>query len=122
MPDDVSIDIALEDEDPVAIRLLLEETGAEQITQVREKGLAGIGEGLFAIMGLQALANLIIRLLPLTKPGVVVDTRGSKVRIRKDANLPRGNVLVITKTGVRSTLYQPQAVEVSNLLKAGASE
>jgi hypothetical protein len=117
VPSDVSIDLFLEGEDTAAMRKMIEDSGAGQISQVSERGLTGIEECLFAIMAVQALANLIIRLLPLMKSGVIVDARGSKVRIRKDRSLPNGSVIVIAKSGEKSTLHEPSEVTISNLLQ-----
>jgi hypothetical protein len=117
MSDDVSIDVSLQDENPAAIRKMLQEAGAQQITEASVRGLTGVEECLFAIMGVQALANLVIRLLPLLKSGVIVDARGSKMTIRKDNRLPPGSVTTITKAGAKSTVHQPAEVALSNLLQ-----
>ena len=117
MPDDVSIDLFLEGEDTAAMRKMLEDSGARQISRVSQRGLTGIEELLLAIIAAQALANLIIRLLPLMNTGVMVDARGSKVSIRKDRSLPNGSVIVITKSGEKSTFHEPSEVTISNLLK-----
>jgi hypothetical protein len=119
MPNDTNIDLSLESEDPEIIRKMLEEAGARNVSQVSERGLTGVEITLLAIMAIQALANLIIRLSPLLKSGIIVDVRGSKVRIRKDKALPRGDVLVITKKGEKSTLHQPSEAKISTLLQLG---
>lgn len=121
MSTDAEIDISLEGEDTPVIRKMLDEAGAREITQVDRRGMTGIEVALFAIMATQALANLVIRLLPLLRSGVIVDARGSKVTIRKDKRLPRGDVIVIAKEGEKSTLHQPEEVTVSNLLEPTAS-
>ena len=89
---------------------MLDEAGARQISQANKKGLTGIEIALFAVIAVQALANLIIRLLPLSKSGIIVDARGSKVSIRKDKRLangddPRGDGLI----GVSGFLEEPEA-------------
>jgi hypothetical protein len=52
-----------------------------------------------------SLANLIIRLSPLWKCGVIVDARGARVLTKKDCDLPKGTVLVIAPDGTESKLH-----------------
>lgn len=117
MPKDIRIDLSLENEDPAATETVLGEAGARDIEKVSEKGFTGVEILFFATMALPALTNLVIRLSPLLKSGVVVDARGSRVRIRKDNSLPRGDVLVLTKKGEKSTLHAPSEAKLSPLLR-----
>jgi hypothetical protein len=113
---DIRVDLSLKSEDPATIKAMLEEAGARQVDQVSEKGLTGIEISFLAVITLTALANLVIRLLPLLQVGVVVDARGSRVRI-SEGGLPRGHVLVLTKDGEKSTLHEPSEVELLPLLQ-----
>lgn len=117
MASDFSIDVFLEGEDPTAILNNLQDAGAGQIKQVKEKAFTGLEIALFAIIGTQALANLVIRLSSLAKAGVFVDARGSKVTIRKDRVLPRGSIIILTNDGQKSTFHGPKEVTIANLLQ-----
>ena len=49
---------------------------------------------------LPALVDSILNLREkLVKPGITIDTRGSKILIETDANLPGGAILLVDKDG-----------------------
>jgi len=113
--EDVSIDLFLKGEDQAVVRAMVEGAGAKSISQLKEKAMTGIELVLLATIAIQALANVVIRLAPLAKSGIVVDARGQKVRIRKDKSLPNGHVVIISKTGVKVTMHEPSEVKFLNI-------
>ncbi len=116
MTPDIDLELTFSDESPEQIQALLEQLGASDVVQQKQRGAAGIEFAFVAMIAVQVLANLVIRLLPLWKAGVVVDARGSRVFTYKDADLPRGSVTVLAKDGTKSTLHQPSELDVNGVL------
>jgi hypothetical protein len=114
----INVDISVTDESPEEIMTVLNEVGAQKVREVKERGFTGIEIVVVGVLIANALANLIIRLSPLWKCGVVVDTRGSRVLTTKDCDLPRGTVLVISPDGKQSTFHEPSEVDSASLVKA----
>ena len=67
------------------------------------------------------LANAVIDLRErLTRPGIKIDTRGPKILVSIDSNLPKGTILIVDKSGAK--LYERDAIKgapelVEKLLK-----
>lgn len=96
-------------------------SGGHDVTATTERGFTGIE---FVVLGLIAtggLANIVMRLLPLWKCGVIVDARDANVVTRKDCDLPRGTVLVLEADGTRSTFHEPSQVQLHELLQAATA-
>jgi phosphoribosyl-dephospho-CoA transferase len=117
MEERLNVDIALLGESPQAVLAILEEMDAENVEQINERGMTGIETVIVCSIIASVLANLIMRLVPLWKCGVIVDARGARVLTKKEPDLPPGTVLVIARNGVRSTLHKPSQVEIDSLLK-----
>ena len=118
MTQDIDLELTFTDESPEQVQALLEQLGASEVVQQKQRGAAGIEIAFVAMIAVQVLANLVIRLLPLWKAGVVVDARGSRVFTYKDRDLPRGSVLVLSKDGTQSKLHQPSELDVNGVLES----
>jgi phosphoribosyl-dephospho-CoA transferase len=116
----LNIDVSVMDESPDEILTALKEAGAENVKEVKQRGFTGIEIVLVGTLLANALANLIIRLTPLWKCGVVVDARGSRILTKKDCDLARGVVLVISPDGTQSKFHQPAEADSGSLIKAFA--
>lgn len=114
----LNVDVAVMDESPEDIQTALKEVGAENVKEVKQRGFTGIEIVVVGTLVANALANLIIRLTPLWKCGVIVDARGSRVLTKKDCDLPRGTVLVISPDGTQSKFHQPSEIDSGSLIKA----
>jgi hypothetical protein len=116
MDNPLNVDVSFKDEAPEEVMAILNEIGAEQVEQVQQRALTGVEFVVLAILAANALANLVIKLLPLWKCGVVVDARGPRVLTRKNCDLPRGTVLVIHKDGTETKLHKPSGLELASLI------
>ena len=117
MSAEIDLDISFTDESSDAVTGLLQQVGAKQVEKVPQRGMTGIEIVIVGVLIANALAGLVIKLLPLWKAGVVVDTRGKRVLVEKSAALPRGTVLVIAKDGTHHTLEKPTSDQVDGLIK-----
>ena len=122
MTNSIEFDLSFKDESAQEALSVLKEVGAKDAVQVPKRGFTGVEIAIIGILGAQAFANLIIKLLPLWKCGVVVDARGSKVATRKDCSLPQGSVLVISKSGIQTNLERPSGFEMNSLIEKIISE
>jgi hypothetical protein len=120
--DEFGVDLTVDSANASEAHKILEQGGARDLAEAREMGLTGVEISVLAIMALPALVNAVIRLSQLFKSGVVVDARGSRVRITRSKDLPSGSVLVLGKDGQKSTLHQPSEAAVTNLLKPAKGE
>lgn len=96
--------------------------GATNIERIVQSGATGVEITFIATLASYALSNLIMKLLPLWKCGVIVDARGAKVTTAKDCNLPPGTVLIISKCGTQTKLDRPSDLQLEPLIKAAASQ
>lgn len=117
----LNVDVLAMDGPPEDILQALNEVGAQNVKEVKQRGLSGIEIVVVATLVANALANLVIRLSPLWKCGVIVDARGSRILTKKDCDLPPGTVLVISPDGTQSNFHQPSEADSSSLIKAFAS-
>jgi hypothetical protein len=115
MADRFEIEVSFEDESSDEVMDTLTKAGAKDI---KPPGLSfGGAEIILAVLVLEALANLITKLAPLWKCGVVVDARERKIAIQKDCKLPAGSVLYIGLDGTKTTLHRPSEIELDALIK-----
>jgi hypothetical protein len=67
---------------------------------LQDKNAKGV---IYVFVGLAMLPALVDSILnlreKLVKPGITIDTRGSKILIETDANLPGGAILLVDKDG-----------------------
>lgn len=70
---------------------------------------------------LPSLADAILTLRrKLLQPGLIIDTRGTEIKIDVEPRLPRGAILLVNDSG--STLYEPdQLTQSAELAKAIAA-
>ncbi len=116
MDKDLKVEISFRDEAPEEVMSVLKEVGADKVKPVDEHGIL---EGALVYVGVlvaSSLANLVIKLLPLWKCGVIVDARASTILTQKNCDLPRGTVLVINPDGTRSTLERPSELDLKSLI------
>ena len=114
----LKVDISFTDEAPEEVLRILDSLGAEKVKQVSQRGLTGVELVIVCVLIAEGLANLVIRLSPLWKCGVVVDARGSRILTKKNCDLPQGTVLVIAPDGTESKLHQPSEIEIKSVLEA----
>lgn len=112
-------EFVIEEREAEVLTGLLEGAGAADVEALEDEGFLPLaGVLVVAVIAVSALANVVMMVLRLWKTGVVVDARGSVVRTQKDAALPRGTVLVLTKAGTRHELSEPSALDIASLLRA----
>jgi hypothetical protein len=114
----LDIEISFREEAPQELRSVLEEVGASEIKAVPQRGIVEVGWLFLGVLTLKALVGLVAKILKLWNCGVVVDTRGPKVLVEKNCELPRGTVLVISKNGTQSKLHEPADQELDDLIEA----
>lgn len=96
----------------------LEAGGAGRIRRLEELGMTGLEIGFLAIASATALANIVIRLSRLWRPGVSVDARGSKIRVKIDRELPHGVIVTVTNTGEKVSIDEPDEVSLASVFDA----
>jgi hypothetical protein len=110
-------ELSFSDEDAKQVIALLDQAGATNTKEVQQKAVSGIEVLILAVIAVEALVNIIIKLLQVWKCGVVVDARGSRVVTKKNCDLPHGDVLVLTKDGARHELHRPSEFDLGALIK-----
>ena len=113
----IEVDISFKDENVSEIIFSMQEAGVENVEEVKQRGLMGSEIILFGVIAATAIANLIIRLLPLFKCGLIIDARGEKILTEKSCDLPQGTVLVIGPDGTQSKLHEPSELEIGSLIE-----
>ena len=116
MHEELQLDISFTDESTEEVVALLRAVGAKDVRQLKQRGFTGIEIVVIGTLLAQALANLVLKLSPLWKCGLIVDARQSHIQTQKDCNLPRGTVLVISPDGTESQLHEPSEQEVTSLI------
>ena len=114
----LNVDVSVDGEDEKQVMALLKEVGARDVERLRQSGLTGVEIVLVGVLVASALSNLVIKLLPLWKCGVVIDARGSRVVTEKNCDLGRGTVLVLKSDGTQATLHEPSQVEMGAVLSS----
>ncbi len=117
MDNGLDLELSFADEDAQKVLSILNQAGAADVQEVKQFGAVGIEFLVIAIIAAQALANILIKLLPLWKCGVVVDARGPRVLTKKNCDLPRGHVLVFTKDGTQYKLHHPSEFDLTALIE-----
>jgi hypothetical protein len=113
------VEVSFTDEASNEVISLLKEVGATKVQQVKQYGFTGIEEiVLVSVLVVSALANLVIKLVPLWKCGVEVDARGSTILTRKNCDLPRGTVLIIRSDDTKVELHAPSEIDIQSIIKA----
>jgi hypothetical protein len=121
MDQELKLDLSFKDEDSKQAMSILEEVGASNLEEIKQRGMTGIEIVIFGVLATSALGNLVIKLTPLWKCGIIVDARESPVVTKKDSALPRGSVLVISKDGVQTKLDRPTDIQIAELIKAAVT-
>jgi hypothetical protein len=113
------VEFAFSDEETKALTAILEQEGASNVEEVAEQDfLPVIGVIVAAVIALDALVNVVIKLMRVWKCGLIVDARGSIVRTEKNCDLPRGSVLVFTSDGTEHSLHEPKEEDIAALINA----
>lgn len=118
--EDFEIDVTFSPADEAEERdaeAALKAAGAGKIRRMEEYGLSGLEIAFLAIVSVQTLVNIVIRLSRLWSTGVVVDARGSKVRTTRSTDLPSGTVIVIGKDGDQIKIDNPQEVSLQDAVR-----
>jgi hypothetical protein len=118
---DSDVEFTFSDEETGTLITILEEEGASSVEEVAEQDfLPVVGVIVAAVIGLDALVNVVIKLMRVWKCGLIVDARGSIVRTEKNCDLPRGSVLVLTSDGTEHKLHEPKQENIAALIKAAS--
>lgn len=112
----LDIEVSFKDENPLDVMTILEKVSAQNVENVSQRGLTGIEFVIVGTLAVSALSNLILKLLPLWKCGVIVDARGKKIVTKKNCDLPQGTVLVIHPDGTEAQLNQPADIDMKSLI------
>jgi hypothetical protein len=115
------VEFSFSDEETETLITILQQEGATDVEEIAEQDfLPVIGIVVAAAIGLDALVNVVIKLIRVWKCGLIVDARGSIVRTEKNCDLPRGSVLVFTQDGTEHKLHEPKEEDVAALIKAAS--
>ena len=98
-------------------RAVLEAEGAREVRQIEDYGFLAEGLTFLAIISTTALVNAVIKLSQLWAVGVVIDTRGERVRITRDPNVAPGIVVSISESNERVVVERPGEMSFPSLLK-----
>ena len=82
----------------------LKEVGATDVEELKQRGITGVDFVILGVLVVSTVSRLAIKFIRMWKCGVIVDTRGSKVVVEKNCDLPRGSVLLIKADGTEATL------------------
>lgn len=118
MDEPLSIQVRFQDEDVDQAKAALTSEGAGELKYVAQKGAVGIETLMLAILAAQGLANLLIVYLRLWKCGVIVDTRGPKVEVEKNCDIPRGSVMIVSGKDTRTLLDKPTPFQLEAMIKS----
>jgi hypothetical protein len=111
------VEFQFKDENPIELKALLEEASASDVEEVTEEGLLPlVGVVVAAVIAIQALGNVIVKLTRLWSCGIIIDARTATIRTTKDCDLPRGVVLVLTKNDTKHQIYEPSETDIGKLL------
>ena len=117
MSDELKIDVLFEEESADQVIILLEETGAQKVKNLKQQGFVGVESIVVAILVIQALVNFLIKLIQIWNVGVTVDVRGARVKVSRESDLPRGTILIISAKGVETKLNQPSGFDLLAFIK-----
>lgn len=109
--------ISFDDEDVNKVEKVLAELQPAAKTTIPGEGLVVSTTIILAVFTLTALVNLVIRLSRIWKCGIIVDCREKEITTQKNCDLPRGQVLVITRDGEKVTLDNPSEVDLKPFLE-----
>lgn len=105
--------IPVEDDEAAELLIAVREAGAVDVEQSEKRGISGFEVVVLGAIALPALANFFAHLNERWRSGVRVDARTERLTVRKDRELPRGSVLVVTKEG--SQLYRAGEMSTPDL-------
>ena len=118
MDSGLRIRVAFTDESVDEVKSALQESGAEELKEVAQRGFTGLEFVIFGLIVSQGLTALVMKLTQLWKCGVVVDARGATVVTQRNCDLPRGSVLIISADGTQTKLEKPSEVDIATLIKS----
>ena len=113
--DRLTIEVLFQEEDLDQSKRIMEEAGVEGVHEVRQKGMIGVETLIFGAITVQLLAGLTIKLVNSWKCGVIIDTRGDTVQEKRNCDLPRGSVIVLTESGDEAKLERPSEASLAKL-------
>ena len=116
MTDGIPVELRFVDEDPAHVQALLAEIGATGTEPVSQSGFTGLEFIVLAFI-VKGMSSLIAGVVRDWKCGVIVDAREQPVVTRKSADLPRGDVLIISPEGVKAELHEPKQSELDAVIK-----
>ena len=111
------VEFRFADEDQAELTAVLQSARATDIEEVTEQGILPIiGVVVAAVIALNALSNVIIKLVRVWSCGIIVNARTVTIQTKKDCDLPKGTVLVFTADGTRHQLHEPTETDLSKLI------
>jgi hypothetical protein len=102
----LTVDINLGDDRPDPALAILRSVDAKNIDQVKERGLGGVETVVACVLAAKGLASAIVKLLPTSQCGMVVDMRPARVSAKKNCDIQLGTVVVIRADGMRREFKQ----------------
>jgi hypothetical protein len=119
MMDEIDIDLTFKPKDQSEAqeaRAVLEAEGAREVREIEDYGFLAEGLTFLAIISAIALVNAVIKLSQLWAEGLVIDTRGERVRITPDPSVARGTVVIISGAKERVVVERPGEMSFPSLL------
>lgn len=117
MDNGLNLELTFADEDTPEVLSILKEAEAQDVHPVRQSGALGIETLVVAVIALYAITNVLIKILRVWKCGIVVDARGPRVLTRKNCDLPRGSILILTKKGEQLRFDQPSDFDLKGVIE-----
>jgi hypothetical protein len=110
-----TVDLNLGDDRPDTAEAILRGVDAKNIQHVKERGLGGVETVVACVVAAKGLATAILKLLPTTQCGMLVDMRPTRVSAKKNCDVPRGTVVVISADGKRHEFKQASSSDLPAL-------
>ena len=117
--DEIEIDLTFKPKDQSEAqeaRAVLEAEGAREVREIEDFGFLAEGLTFLAIISATALVNAVIKLSQLWAVGIVVDTRGERVRVVPDPNVAGGSVILVPGANERVIVERPAEMSFPSLL------
>jgi hypothetical protein len=116
MMDQIEIDLSFKPRDrseAQQARAVLEAEGAREVREIENYGFLAEGVTFLAIITATGLVNAVIKLWQLGTGGIVVDTRGEKVRVTR---VPTPGIVVVSTSNERVVVKGPAEMSLPPLL------
>lgn len=110
----LAVEFTFAEEDPQTVAAALAEEGASEVDEITDAGiLPVVALVVVAVIAMDGLVNVVLRLLRVWKCGMTIDTRGNTVRTEKNCDLPRGSVTIISDKKTTVTVKEPSDLKTN---------